>query len=244
MWIHRSKCILPFSFAFLLTAGTAHADYCINKDLVNLGPPAYDIAVLISPIQAVTFHYDGWTGAVFTSFSVGTSGPDDVLHWQNLNGTNSPIPTGSGTGPAQIHIGWCTVTPNVLDNMYWTDLAGNQIPGSIVFQVGGHASANATPGVQWDNATNHSFIVNKVFVALSPTPWKLGDLNRGNTVLARQLQPLPGGASLTIPPGKSVQLPVPNAKAGDWVVLVYGVSGTGSMAAVTDFVQFQLPVKK
>jgi len=92
--------------------------------------------------------------------------------------------------------------------------------------------------------TNHSFIVNKIFVALSPTPWKLGDLNRTNTVLARQLQPLPGGASLTISPGKSVQLPVPNAKAGDWVVLVYGVTGSGSMGAVTDFVQFQLPVKR
>jgi hypothetical protein len=244
MWIRGSKSILLFSFASLLTAGSARADYCINKDLVNLGPPAYDIAVLISPIQPVTFHYDGGTGAVFTNFTLGTSGPDSVLHWRNLNGSNTPIPTGSGTGPAQIHVGWCTVAPNTTDNMYWTDLAGNQIPGSIVFQISGHASNSPIPGVQWDNATNHPIIVNKVFFALSPTPWKLGDLNRFNTVLSRQLQPLEGGASLTISPGKSVQLQVPNAKAGDWLVLVYDVTGLGTKGLVKDFLQLQFPVKR
>jgi len=244
MWIRGSKSILLFSLASLLTAGSARADYCINKDLVNLGPPAYDIAVLITPIQPVTLHYDGGTGALFTNFTLGTSGLDSVLHWQNLNGSHAPIPTGSGTGPAQVHVGWCTVLPNALDNMYWTDLAGNQIPGSIVFQISGHASNSPIPGVQWDNATNHPIIVNKVFVGLSPTPWKLGDLNRFNTVLSRQLQPLAGGESLAIAAGKSVQLLVPNAKAGDWVVLVYGVTGTGTKAVVTDFVQFQFPVKR
>jgi hypothetical protein len=233
------KVALALPFLSLLAAGTAHADYCINKDLINLGPPAYDIAALISPIQPVTFHYDGWAGAVFTSFTVVPSGSDNLLHWQNLNGTNAVIPTGNPAGPIQIHIGWCTVTPNTLDNMYWTDASGNQIPGSIVYQVSGHASGSSTPGVQWDNATNHSFTVDKVFVAISPTPWRLADLNRNNTVLARQLQPLPGGTSLTIAPKTSMQLPVPNAKKGDWVVFRYGVGGSGTAAVVTDFVQFQ-----
>ena len=241
MRIRSLKCVLLSSFVALLIAGTAQADYCINKDLINLGPPAYDIAVLISPIQAVSFHYDGSAGAVFSSFTVGTSGADDLLHWQNLNGTNAPIPTGSGTGPTQVHIGWCTVNPNTLDNMYWTDLAGNQIPGSMVYQVSGHASSSSTPGVQWDNATNHSFTVNKVFYGLSTSRWDLSALNKNNTVLARSLVTLPGGTSLTINPGNSVQLSVPGAQPGNWVVLVYNVTGSGTKAVVTDYVQFQFP---
>lgn len=241
MRIRGSKCILVSSFVSLLTAGAAHADYCTNKDLINLGPTAYDIAVLISPVQSVTFHYDGWAGAVFTSFTVGTSGTDDVLHWQNLNGTNAPIPTGNPAGPIQVHIGWCTPGPHTLDQMYWTDLSGNQIPGSIVDQVSGHASGSSTPGVQWDNATNHSFTVNKVYYATSQSRWDLSALNRNNTVLARQFIPLPGGTSLPIGSKQSVQLSVPGAKAGDWIVLMYNVTSSGTKAVVTDFVQFQFP---
>jgi hypothetical protein len=235
-------CAFLLLFASLLIAGTAHADYCINKDLINAGPTAYDFAVLITPIQAVTFHYDGWAGATFTSFTVVPSGADNLLHWQNLNGVNGAIPTGTPPN-AQIHVGWCTVTPNTVDDMYWTDLAGNRILNSHVFQVGGHSSASSTPGVQWDNATNHSFIVNKIFYALSPSRWDLGALNRNNSVLARQLLSLPGGNSLTINPGTSVQLSVPGAHKGDWVVLVYGVTGSGTQAVVTDYVQFQFPTQ-
>jgi hypothetical protein len=225
----------------LFAARSASADYCINKDLVNLGPPAYDIAVLITGSQPVSFHYDGWTGGLFANFSVTPSGTDELLHWQNLNGVNDPIPTGSGSGPAQVHVGWCTVNPNNILNMYWTDLSGTQIPGSIVDQVGGHSSGSATQGVQWDNASNHPITVSHVYYASFTTRWDLGQLNRSNRTLSAALQPVPGGATLSIAAGKSAQLALPGVKSGAWVVIVHDVTGARSQAAVTDFVQWQAP---
>lgn len=235
----RHACVL--SLFALLAARSASADYCINKDLVNLGPPAYDIAVLITGNQPISLHYDGWTGAVFSSFTTTLSGANELLHWQNLNGTNAPIPTGSGSGPAQVHVGWCTVSPNNILNMYWTDLSGAQIPTGIVDQVGGHASTNSTPGVLWDNTTNHPITVGHVYYAHFPTRWPLAQLNRNNRTLAAALQPVPGGTSVTIDAGKSAGLTLPNVKSGDWVVIVHDVTGAKSQAAVTDFVQYQQP---
>ncbi len=242
-----SKCAFTLSCVSFLVASSASADYCINKDLMNLGPPAYDIAVLISGNQPVTFHYDGWAGATFSSFTVTPSGGDELLHWQNLNGSNDPIPTGvipplPALPVAQIHIGWCTVNPNDLVNMYWTDLSGNEISGGIVYQISGHQSGSPIAGVQWDNATNHPITVTNTFYSLSRTPWKLGALNRDNKVLAQGLRALPGGKSLTIAPKASAELPLPGARSGDWVVLVHNVTGSGARAVVTDFVQFQLRV--
>jgi hypothetical protein len=224
----------------LLMAGRASADYCVNKDIINLGPTAYDLAVLINPPQPVTFHYDGWAGALFGTFTVAPSGPDQMLHWQNLNGVNDPIPTGTATGPL-FHIGWCTGSPNNVTNMYWTDLSGNPIPGGVVYQVSGHASSSSTPGVQWDNATNHSFTVNNVYYSPVPTPFPLGDLNGRNTNLTKLLKPLPGGKAIPIDPRKSAQLSLPGVNPGDWLVVVYEVTGEGTRGIVKDFVQFQMP---
>jgi len=235
----RHACVLTLAAAF--AARSASADYCINKDLVNLGPPAYDIAVLITGNQPISFHYDGGTGAIFTSFTTTPSGANELLHWQNFNGTNAPIPTGSGSGPAQVHVGWCTVSPNNILNMFWTDAFGAQIPGSIVDQVGGHASASSTPGVQWDNASNHPITVSHVYYAIFSTRIALGLLNHDNRTLAAALQPVPGGTTVTISAGKSAQLTLPKVKSKDWVVIVHDVTGSQSKGAVTDFVQYQQP---
>jgi hypothetical protein len=235
----RHACVLPL--LSLLAARSASADYCINKDLVNLGPPAYDIAVLITGNQPITFHYDGWTGMVFNTFTPTLSGANELLHWQNLNGINAPIPTGSGSGPAQVHVGWCTLSPNNILNMYWTDLSGAQIAGSIVDQVGGHASGSSTAGVQWDNATNHPITVSHVYYARFSTRWDLGQLNRNNTSLKNALLPVSGGTSIIIAAGRSATLSLPGVKSGDWVVVVHDVTGSQSKAAVTDFVQYQQP---
>jgi hypothetical protein len=208
---------------------------------VNLGPTAFDIAITISGNQPVTFHYDGWGGSFFNNFTVTPSGGNEILHWQNLNGNNDPIPTGGPWDPAQVHIGWCTVNPNNILDMSWTDINGLPIPGSIVAQIGGHASGSPTPGVQWDNATNHTLTIRKIFYTLQPTRLPLAELTRNNRSLANALRPLPGGdTAIAIAPGKSVELKLPNAKAGDWVVVVHEVTGEGSKASVTDFLQFQL----
>lgn len=240
-----SKCALALSFVSFLVASSASADYCINKDLMNLEPPAYDIAVLISGNQPVTFHYDGWAGGTFSSFTVTPSGGDELLHWQNLNGSNDPIPTGVIPPPpaepvAQIHVGWCTVNPNDTLNMFWTDLSGVEIPGGIVFQVSGHQSGSPIAGVQWDNATNHPITVTNTYYSLSRTPWKLAALNRDNKVFAQGLRALPGGKSLTIAAKGRAELALPGARPGDWVVLVHNVTGSGTRAVVKDYVQFQL----
>jgi hypothetical protein len=221
----------------LFAARSASADYCINKDLVNLGPPAYDIAVLISGNQPVTFHFDGG----FANITVTPSGTDELIHWQNLNGVNAVIPTGSGNNPGQIHVGWCTVNPNNILNMYWTDLSGAPMPTGSVDQVGGHSSGSSTQGVQWDNASNHPITVKHVYYASFPTRWDLGQLNRSNRALAAALRAVPEGTSLTIAAGRSAMIPLPGVKSGDWVVVVHDVTGERSQAAVTDFVQFQAP---
>jgi hypothetical protein len=239
----KQSCVL--SFVALLIAARASADYCTNKDLVNLGPTAYDIAITISGNQPVTFHYDGWTGGFFNSFTVTPSGGNETLHWQNLNGNNDPIPTGGPWDPAQVHIGWCTVNPSDPLDMFWTDINGLQIAGSIVAQIGGHASGSPIPGVQWDNATNHTLAIRKIFYTIQPKRLALADLTRNNRVLATALRPVPGGdAAITIAPGKSVELKLPNAKVGDWVVIVHEVTGDRSTAGVTDFVQFRIPDPK
>jgi hypothetical protein len=232
---------LVLSSVSLLAASSASADYCINKDLINLGPPAYDIAVVITGNQPLTLHYDGETGEQFAPPTVTLSGANEVIHWQNLNMTHAVIPTGTPGGAIQIHIGWCTLMPNNIVNMNWTDLSGAPISTGWVDQVGGHSSASSTNGVQWDNASAHSFVINRIYYALFPTPWTLSQLNRHNTVLAGQLVPLPGGSSVPLSPGGSVTLTVPSARSGQWIVLRYGVSGPGSQAQVNDYVQFQLP---
>ncbi len=240
MQVQGPKCVLTLSFAFFLFAASASADYCLNKDLINLGPTAYDIAAEITGNQPMSFHYDGSAGAIFNSFTVTPAGANEILHWQNLNGTNDPIPTGDPFGLPQVHIGWCTVNPNDLVNMYWTDAAGLQIPDSVVYQVSGHASSSSTPGVQWDNASNHPITVTHTFYSLSRTPWKLGALNHDNKVLAQSLRPLPGGENRVIAPKGRLELALPGARSGDWVVVVHNVTGSETRAVVTDFVQFQL----
>jgi hypothetical protein len=87
---------------------------------------------------------------------------------------------------------------------------------------------------------NVAMDIGNVQFALSRTAWNLADLNGDNEVLNRQLAPLPGGELLRLEPEAEVQLQVPGAVAGDWVVIVHDVACPTSDAIVRDFVQFQL----
>jgi len=223
--------------ALLLTAGSASADYCINKDIIKLGTtPAYDLAIRITGNQPVTWRYDGVASnnTLFSTFTNTPSGTSEILHWSNLMGTDQPI-----SNSVKYHVGWCTKTPNNIIEMYWTDENGNRVPKSVVCQTGAHSSNNSTPGVQWNNVSAAWLNVNNATFAVSKTAWNLAELNRENRVLASQLAPLPGGESLPLEPGATVELAVPGAVRGDWVVIVHDVSCPGSQAVVRDFVQFQ-----
>jgi hypothetical protein len=231
-----------------LSAVNASADHCINKDLINLGPTAYDIGVLITGNQAVSWHYDGYFGTEgppfpkpdhFQSFGITPAGTNEFLHWQNSNGNNTAILTGD-----LIHVGWCTAKANDIVDMWWTDLAGGRVAGSVVYESSAHQWSNFSHGVaaQWNNATlaASAMVISNVAVAVSNSGWGLDQLNRQNSVLAESLRPLPGGTSFEVAPGKSVEIPVPNAVRGQWLVLRYSVSGSGSMAQSVDYVQFQI----
>lgn len=237
---------LALALTASLAAGSASAAtasrYCINKDLINLGPTAHDIAVLFAGNQPIHSHYDGYPGptpprGVFSSFTGIPAGPNTFLHWRNLNGVDKPIGLGD-----LVHIGWCTNSFTPIIDMWWTDKSGGRVPGSVVCESAMHSS-NGAGGVfaQWDNAfANAAMVVANVRFAVSRTPWPLEDLNRSNGVLAEQLRPLPGGDSLALEPGESARLAVPAARTGDFLVVSYDVRGKGCMADTQDFVQLQV----
>lgn len=225
----------------LSLAGSASAlDNCINKDLVNLGPTAYDIGVLITGNQPITWRYDGEAGKVFQNFTAVAAGANEFLHWRNLNGVDAPILTGD-----LIHIGWCTTTHQNIVDMWWTDKKGGRVPGSVVHETWAHTwrRIGVGPGIRWDHAfqAGQAMVVSNVRAAVSGSPWPLDQLNRQNTVLAEQLRPVAGGASLTLEPGGFAELGLDRGRSGEWVTVVYNVSATGSASASTDFVQFRIP---
>jgi hypothetical protein len=214
-------------------------DNCINKDLMNLGPTAYDVGVLITGNQPVTWTYDGNPGEVFQSFNAVPAGPNTFLHWRNINGVDAPILTGD-----IIHVGWCTKTHQNIVDMWWTDKQGGRVPGSVIHQTWAHSWSSTTHiGVRFDHAfaAEQAIVVSNVRAAVSDTPWRLEQLNRDNTVLADQLRDVPGGTAISLTPGSFVELPLDGAVAGQWVTVVYDVSAEGSASASTDFVQFRLP---
>jgi hypothetical protein len=236
----KLKPVLILALTLLSFApGAAFADHCINKDLINLGPTAYDLAVILWGRQPITWHYDGYPDLRFHSFTRTSIGFNTKLHWQNGNGVNAPIPPGK-----LVHVGWCTPRHHNIFNMYWTDLAGRRIPGSIVF--------NLTTGwvycgglrLRLQNIFQHQFEagallnVQDVQVAVLPAPLPLAELNRQNFALNSQLVPVPGGEAFTIEPGDTVELPVAGVFPGQTVVVRYRVTGSGGTADSVDFVQF------
>jgi hypothetical protein len=229
---------LTLSILALTVAGSASADYCINKDLINLGPTAHDLGVLITGNQPLTWRYDGYPAAHFNSFTSILAGTNEFLHWQNVNGSNAPILTGD-----LVHVGWCTAGPNTIVDMWFTDLNGGRVKGSVVYESAVHQSNDPRIGVQWDNVFQggtNPIVISNVSFALSSAEWELGQLNRENTALAAALMPLPGGASFQVAPGTSVTLPVPGAVSGQWIVLRYSASASGSQAETQDYVQFRI----
>jgi hypothetical protein len=248
----KRSIVIALILLCLTTCSTAaFADYCINKDFTNTGKVnAFDIAILITGQQVINSTFNGFapgpikgtnlvSAGIFSNFSAIFQGANELLHWQNLNQANQPIVPG-----AFVHVGWCTSSPNNMVNVFWTDVNGNQLPGSVIQETGTEPTGGNV--LQWQNlfatGTNPAIVGNVQF-ALVGSPFTLDQLNAGNTQLAAELQPLPGPATFQIPPGGTVTEPVPGAGPGQWIVVVYNVNGNGSGAATTDYVQFQFPTQ-
>lgn len=233
------KSTLVVSALALSFAASASADHCINKDLINLGPTAYDIGVVITGNQPLTWRYDGYPNAKFTNFTAVPAGTNTFLHWRNLNGTDAPILLGD-----LVHVGWCVKNSFNFVDMFWTTKAGGRVPGSVVY--------NLTTKTTYFNGVrrlvlSHRFdtanpiVVSDIHVAVTSAPFPLAELNRENQVLASQLAPLPGGESVTIPPGGTVEIPLPvDAAPGSWLLTRFSVSGPGTQARSTDYEQQQI----
>jgi hypothetical protein len=223
----------------LSLAASASADYCINKDLINLGPTAYDIGVLITGNQTLTWRYDGYPAAHFNSFTPVPAGANTFLHWRNLNGTDAPILLGD-----LIHVGWCVKSPYQIVDMFWTTKAGGRVPGSVVYNLttritysGGIRRLVLSHRFQ----TANPIVVSNIHFALVSAPFPLEELNRENQVLASQLAPLPGGTSVTLAPGETVEIPLPpEAQPGQWLNLRYSVDGAGNQGQNVDYSQDQI----
>jgi hypothetical protein len=221
----------------LLMAQGAFA-YCANKDLKNLGPTAYDLAVILSGNQNVTWTFDGYLSGPkvgkFGTVGIGPSGGNTKIHWQNFkDGTDTAINTGQ-----VIHVGWCTSGQSNVTNMFWTNQQGNPIPGSVVY--------NITSG--WRYRTNFLVAVflnhfpvpvtiSNVHWAAFPVPFGLDQINAENTELNAALQPVPGGAAFVVAPGEEVELPLPDIAPGWALELRYEVRGSGSDAEAVDFIE-------
>ncbi len=239
---------MTIAWAALAMITSAALGYDVNKDLVNTGTqPAHDLAIVLAGTETVTGHYDGYPGRRFGSFSWGPSGANTLLHWQNVI-----EPSGNGViDPGEmVHVGWTTAdhSSHVLD-MYWTDASGNRIPGSKILNVtsGWTYETAGFVVVDWHNifTTDWGEVfpieILELAVGVFPEPWPLAELNWENQLLNDMLVPMPGG-SFVVGPQEAMTLTLPfDVPPGSAVVLRYFVTGPGSDAFATDWVQFETP---
>lgn len=230
--------------------GGADEYYDCNIDIENLGPDAYDLAVLMDGNHDTPDSYiyignpHNWPNPGYfdnTSIIYDSVQNTTTLHWQGFKDVNSNdiiINTNQ-----IIHIGWGYPGAEALvKDMWWTDKVGNRVPGSVVHVINGktYRISGGIIGINWrhdfniDTAITIQDVNYAVLTDLIPLP----NLNGQNVELAGALHPLHGGESLTVLPGKTVTLTIPEyVQPNAVVVLRYRVTGSGSMANVVNFIQ-------
>jgi hypothetical protein len=212
----------------------------VNKDFTNLGPGAYDLAIVLQGAETLTNHWDGYLSGDkvgwFTAPTTSTVGGNTVIHWQNFaDGGNNVIDTNQ-----TIHVGFSTAdgTHKIVD-IYWTDINGNRVPGSVVYDVA-TGQTYKSGRFDWTFANNFATAapvsVTNIRYAVFSQPFPLGQLNSENTALASSLAPL--SADLVLGPGEQRPVTVPvSVPAGSAVVIVYQTSAPGSGASLVNYVQ-------
>lgn len=214
----------------------------INKDLRNLGPDAYDLAIVLEGTQSVASTFDGYEdGPImgwFNERSQTVAGNSTIIHWQSFqDGTNTKIDKDQ-----TIHVGFVVPVEDehrkILD-MYWTDEKGRKINGSVVYNVDDKLTYRYD---RWSwtfaNAQAAMISVKNVRYAVFPNPLPLDQLSTQNEELAAALSPLSEG--FEIGAGDSTSIDLPNSDSitpGSAVVIVYEETGEGSAAVVTNFAE-------
>jgi hypothetical protein len=243
----RLKSLASLALAFVLPAAATAVQngaggpggVQVNKDLQNLGPAAYDVAIVLQGSETLTNSFNGYhSGDIVGWFNAPTTttvGGNTVIHWQTFRDDDNNQIDRNQT----IHVGYSTNGSHTVVDMYWTDINGNRIPGSVVYDVKANATYRTnrfswTLSNQFANAAD--IAISNVRFAVLSSPLPLGDLSRNNIELANALSAIDGGLTLAPGEARSIDLPVAVAP-GSAVVLVYEVSAPESSAVVTNYVQ-------
>jgi hypothetical protein len=241
-----SKYMTVLIIGMVLILSAPLVAYDVNKDIHNRkNPSAYDVAVILKGTETVTAHFDGYTAGTkrgrFGTFTWGPDGANTKLHWQSFtDGDNNAIDSCQ-----TIHIGWSTGDHNseILD-MYWTDIAGQRIPGSSLYNITTNWTyASLDLYLQWhnvftpDGGSGDTIKVITVYYAELDNAIPLDSLNTENPTLASQLQ-LIGDDTVAIAAGGGYSLRIPGVAENKYIVVRYKVDSRLSGADFTDFVQF------
>lgn len=215
--------------------------YDINVDLENRGPAAHDLAIVLAGQETVTRtmngHHSGHSLAGWFSPPSNTNvNGNTVIHWQNFwDDDNNQIDKNQ-----TIHVGFSTSdSSHTIRDMYWTNLQGNRIPGSVVYDVKAeiiYRSDRPYWHLEHEMAYPATISLSNLRFAVLSNRLELEQLGRDNAELLAALQPLSGDVELA--PGEALELPIPAATpAGSSLVIVYSVGGEGSGALLTNYVQ-------
>ncbi|MCU0288430.1 MAG: hypothetical protein MUF15_18795 [Acidobacteria bacterium] len=218
--------------------------YDVNKDVTNLGPAAYDIAVILKGTEGIYNHYDGYHSGDkigwFSWFTCDEYNDDTMLHWQSFYDNNDKTIDTNQT----IHIGWSTDDHSgSVKDMYWTDKQGQKIVGSVITNIVPDWERNPEGEIifNWTHGFNIQTpieIIDVNFAAL-PLPVLLENLNTENAALNAQMAPIPGGGHLILMPGQLVSLQIPVAVPANFaIVLRYQVVAPGTEGRSLDYIQF------
>lgn len=211
--------------------------YDVNIDFRNTsGITVHDIGLELEGDETITRHFDGYWNIRFQDYQETHAGSRTRLHWFNPVDMNTGQPT---TIPpnAIVHVGYSTADrDSVLLDAYWTDLAGNRIPGA------GIAVAKVDPlpgGVRFTNRLNRPITLSDLRYRVRSVPVLLDVLNLQNSELNSSLLPLPAPGAITLSPGQILHFSIPSATPGSAVIIRANVTSPngGSSAFATQYVQ-------
>jgi len=213
-----------------------------NKHLTNLGPAAYDLAIVLEGTYGVYQTCPGYKtsdlGPVgwFSGFNPTFKNGNTVLHWQSFDDgpgiDNSQIDTNQ-----TIHVGYSAPEDRKVVDMYWTDLEGKRIGGSIVYDVhAGKTYKGSRFSVILENVQQATASLKNIRYAVLSEPLPLDQLSDQNAELESALSSL--SSDLGLAPGEAISLEIPvSVPESSAVVVIYEVNAEGSGASVVNHVQ-------